>query len=158
VRAAIAGTLLGGGLAVLVVACATAERPIPAAPPPTAHMTAMSGDPHAQIEQLSQQIAAQRDQLGLPPPPAPTINDSDCKPTCMIEPMAVAARTQDPGCHPAGTSTCDSVCTLSDSICSNATQVCNLARQLATDAWAAGKCSEAQASCTAAHGRCCDCR
>ena len=150
--------LAAGAAFATVVACAAAPMPSAGAPPPVAaSATPMPGDPHAEIQRLSGEIAAERDKLGMPAPEVQEPTAGDCKPTCMIEQMSVAPSAQDNTCHPAATTTCHDVCNLADSICADATKICDLARQLATDAWAAGKCSEAQKSCTDAHGRCCGC-
>ena len=153
------GLALGAGLAAVVVACAAGPTAAtaPAASPPTATVSAMPGDPRSEIQRLANDIAGRRDQLHLPAPQIAEPTESDCKPTCMIEQMAVAPSAQDNTCHPAPSQSCHDVCNLADSICDDAAQICKLAKQLATDPWAAGKCSEAQKSCTDAHGHCCGC-
>ena len=164
-RGATLGVIAGAAAAAIVVACSAPQPRTAAMPvPPQAVTTGgqppsmPGGDAHAQIEQLSNDIATRSQRGGLPLPAAHTTPEGDCKPTCMIVESSVAPHAQDAACHPAKTTTCDDACTLSDSICDDATQICDLAKQLATDEWAAGKCSDAQASCTAAHDRCCGCQ
>nr|HEX4318714.1 hypothetical protein [Kofleriaceae bacterium] len=162
-RGALVGVALGAAMSA-IVACASqaprsASMPVTAAPPPTS-AGVMPGDAHDRITALSQEIAGERQKLGLPEPAeAPQAPpDGDCKPTCVIEQMAVKPHAEDATCHPAQTQACGDTCTLSDSICHDADEICGLARQLATDPWAAGKCKDAQTSCSAAHDRCCGCQ
>ncbi len=131
----------------VVVACASAQRT--SAPPPVA--PPMTGEsPHAQIERLSNDIEAQRQQMQLPEPVAPL--------AAHVTPMGRMPTSHDETCHPATSQTCTDSCTLSDSICDNAGKICDLANQLQGDSWAADKCSRAKATCDAAHAKCCDCQ
>ena len=110
-------------------------------------------DPHARIQELSNQIDSQRAQLQLPEPPS-------CEPNCT--PAVAMARTpsykDDAQCHPGQSQTCSDACTLSDSICKNADEICDLAGTLAGDSWAAQKCNEGKATCDAAKAKCCACQ
>ena len=139
-------------LACTLVACAVQKKQAAMAPMPQqpTQSTGMAPDPHADIERLSKQIDASRDQLALPPPAT-----ASCAPQCAATPMAAAVSSKD--CHPGQSDTCQQTCTVSDSICSNAQQICNLASQLAGDTWAAQKCEDGKATCDSAHAKCCAC-
>jgi hypothetical protein len=128
--------LVAGALA-LAIACAA--QPRSASTPSAMPGEAPSGS-HDQIQQLANQIDADRLQMNLPP----------------AEPMAGIPPTA-PTCTRSPSETCTETCTLSDSICRNAKQICDLADQLAGDTWAAGKCTDAKATCEAATRRCCEC-
>ncbi len=69
-RSALIGTLLGGALAVVVVACAasTPHTSATAPQPTTAQATPMPGDKHDQIRQLVNKLDAEREHLQLLPP------------------------------------------------------------------------------------------
>jgi len=144
-------TLAAAWLCLVVLACASASRQTMATAPQanTAGATPMpAGDPRAQIEELSNRIAAERQQMSLAPPTEPM-----AAPTA---PLGVS-HIQDASCHPASTATCSDTCTLSDSICDNAGKICKLADSLPGDDWAAGKCNTAKQTCSGAHKRCCEC-
>jgi hypothetical protein len=123
-----------GACLVFLVACAAA-RPsaVPAAPP--------ASSDHDQIQQLSDEIAAQQVQLGLPANATPMAAAPEAPQTCQRSPSE----------------TCTQTCTLTDAICSNASKICDLAGKLGNDAWATQKCEDAKTTCSAATKRCCDC-
>ena len=135
----------------LLGACASAHRQSavqPAAAPPGQTMPA-GGDPRSQIEQLSQQIDAQRQQMALAPSAHATSMSS-----APIAPLS----TEDATCKPAPTQTCTDSCRLSDSICDSAKKICDLAKGMPGDAWADGKCNDAKQTCSDAHTKCCGCQ
>lgn len=145
-----------GVAAALVVACSAAPKQTMAptqAPAPAAHgqdvMTPPTQDPRGQIEWYSQQIDAQRKQIGLPE----TILQEMSAPPETSPPHAA----QDAACHAGASETCHSACTLSDSICDNADKICKISDDLGDDEWASGKCIGARSTCADAHKRCCTC-
>lgn len=150
--------LVLGVAAALVVACAASPKQAaaPAAPPPTAStahgaepLAPPTQDPRGQIEWYSNQIEAQRKQLGMPE----TVLQEMSAPPETSPPHAA----QDASCHAGASETCHSVCTLSDSICDNADKICKISDDLGDDEWAAGKCASARSTCGDAHKRCCTC-
>ncbi|HEY3806367.1 MAG TPA: hypothetical protein VGL61_27370 [Kofleriaceae bacterium] len=132
--------LVAGGLVGLAIACASEPRPA-TAPAPTTMPGDSTAGPHDQIQQLANQIDADRVQLNLP----------------AASPMAAAPELPAPACTRSPSETCTQTCTLSDSICRNAKQICDLANQLTGDAWAAQKCGDAKSTCGTATKRCCEC-
>ncbi|MGE5185064.1 MAG: hypothetical protein ACM31C_23510 [Acidobacteriota bacterium] len=137
---------------VIVVACAaplkTSQAPAPQQPMPAA------GGPRGEIEQLSNQIEAQRAQMALPEPPAAP----QMATTPNATPMGQVPSSHDEACHHGTSQTCTDSCDLSDQICGNAQKICDLAQQLQGDAWAAGKCERGKQTCDAAHASCCACQ
>lgn len=146
-----------GVAAALVVACAAAPKqamaPTPAPVAPAAHgqdaMGPPTQDPRGQIEFYSQQIDAQRKQIGMPE----TVLQEMSAPPETAPPHAA----QDASCHAGASESCHSVCTLSDSICDNAEKICKISDDLGDDEWASGKCMSARSTCADAHKRCCTC-
>jgi hypothetical protein len=141
-----------------VVACSAGGHRSAAPMAPMAPQTAGSepaGDPHAEIEQLSQQI--EHDRAAQPHGAGATPMVAGATPR---EPRSapLPPSGQDPTCHPAPSDTCTSSCKLSDSICTNAEHICKLAGELAGDDWAAKKCTSARATCDTAHTECCGCQ
>jgi hypothetical protein len=134
----------------VVVACA-AQHAATTAPPPVMPQMERGSSPKAQIEELSNQIDADRTKMGLAEPQVVT-------PTAHVMTIGQMPTSHDAACHPAASQTCTDSCKLSDSICDNAGKICNLADQLQGDGWAADKCSRAKATCEAAHAKCCDCQ
>ena len=136
-------------LGFVFTACSAQQR----APATATQPMAPGSDPRAQIDELSKQIDAQREQMALP---APTV--ASCEPQCVATPMAVPMSVQnDAQCHPGQSDTCRQTCTLSDAICSNSNKICQLAQSLPGDTWAAGKCDAGKATCESAHAKCCSC-
>jgi len=151
-----------GAAAALVVACAaspkrSAEPVAPQMQPATAGahnaqpapMVPPSSDPHAQIKFYSDQIDAQRVQLGMPE----AVLQESSAPAEASPPHAA----DDPSCHAGASESCRSVCTMSDSICDNADKICKISDDLGDDEWAASKCASARSTCSDAHKRCCTC-
>lgn len=152
-----------GAAAALVVACAVSPKPSvaperPNVPPPTATgahnasqppLAPPSSDPHAQIKFYSDQIEAQRQQLGMPE----AVLQEQSAPAEASPPHAA----DDTSCHAGASESCHSVCTMSDSICDNADKICKISDDLGDDEWAAGKCAGARSTCSDAHKRCCTC-
>lgn len=138
-----------GLLAVLmVVACMAGKKSALQAGAAPEAMTRPVMTPHDEIEQLSQQIDAKRNQMSLPA----------IESHAMAEPAPIPPPSgEDPSCHPAANDTCQQSCVLSNDICANAKKICDLAQQLPNDAWADGKCKDATATCSSAHEKCCNC-
>jgi hypothetical protein len=100
-----------------------------------------------QIEQLDQQIADHRAQLGLA---TPTGDELVAASTLSADTIAMT-------CQRATSDTCADVCSLGDSICENADKICDLASQLPGDRWAGERCDAGKATCKVASERCCAC-
>jgi hypothetical protein len=153
VIAVVAGIALAG----VVVACGGNRKPSNFAEPPTATggggMPVPGGSPHDQIQALSDDIAANLQQMSLPQPQpwdAGSAADSiDPRTVGAIEAVCV------PPTHPPGA--CADVCTVSTHICDNADQICKLADDLQPDDWSKGKCQDGKRSCEAGRQKCCDC-
>ncbi|MBV8762833.1 MAG: hypothetical protein JO257_36445 [Deltaproteobacteria bacterium] len=150
------GIVLGVSAA-LVVACSSGKRAAMEPVAPTANsahgaaepMVPPTQDPRGQIQWYSDQIEAQRKQIGMP---EAVMQQMTAQPESSPPHAA-----QDNACHAGESESCHSVCTLSDSICDNADKICKISDDLGDDEWAAGKCTSARSTCTDAHKRCCTC-
>ena len=143
-----------GLAAALVVACSASPKqavaPMPAANTGgAAPMAPPTQDPRGQIQWYSDQIDAQRKQLGMPE----AVMAMSTHPAEASPPHA----NNDPSCHAGASETCSNMCTLSNSICDNADKICKISDDLGDDEWAAGKCASARSTCDDAHKRCCTC-
>jgi hypothetical protein len=148
------GLALGVATALVVACAASPKRAMaPSQPAPGAReqapMEPPSQDPHAQIEYYSNQIDAQRQQLGMPEAPRPM----SMAPAEAAPPHAA----NDTTCHAGASEACSNVCRFSDSICDNAVKICKISDGLVGDEWAAGKCASARSTCADSHKRCCTC-
>ena len=153
---ALVGVVAGVCMA-LVVACAAKQS---AMQPPTVNggpaPAPMGPSQHDQIQELAQQIAEARTQMGMSQEPATVAPCPNGQ--CSAPPATAMTAHADPACHPATSDTCSSTCKLAESICDNASKICALANQLPGDTWASDHCASANTSCHDAHERCCGCQ
>jgi hypothetical protein len=144
--------------AAFLVACSAGGQMKATSPAPARTQTMPAGDPRREIEELDQQLQAERTKMGLSEGAAPMTTCPDCV-VAPVEPFGANLPTsKDPVCRPASNDTCRDSCTLSDSICGNAERICVLAQQLQPDKWSADKCTSGKSTCEAAHAKCCSCQ
>jgi hypothetical protein len=165
---AIAGTLAGALIAIVMIACAAAPRPQKASTPAAVQPDHVQGTqapepppggatPRGQIAALDQAITQDMQRLQLQRPPAPA---NACVESCAQQmATAVEATAATPAdCKPGASEKCGETCKLKDSICTAAGNICRIASELGgTDSVANDACNRGNASCDAAKQRCCSC-